>query len=117
MSTWFGGPDGGHEELRIFLEEYPLNGLWKWKPIRVQANGQPALAYYSWDDETGAYIPFALNVLTVTADERVSDVTAFITRSIEDPDPEVLARMPEVGFDEGRLARAFGNFGLPDRID
>ncbi len=117
MSTWFGGPDGGHEELRIFLSEYPLNGQWKWKPIRVWANGQPALAYYSWDDEAGAYIPFALNVLTITADERVSDVTAFITRSIEDPDPEVLARMPEVDFDDGRLARAFGNFGLPEKID
>ena len=116
MSTWFGGPEGGHEELRTFLSEYPLNGEWKWKPIYVQANGQPALAYYSWDDATGAYIPFALNVLTVRGD-KISHVTAFITRSIEDPDPAVLARMPEQAFDAGRLERAFGNFGLPERLD
>jgi RNA polymerase sigma-70 factor (ECF subfamily) len=116
MSTWFGGPEGGHEELAIFLREYPLNGLWKWKPVRVQANGQPALAYYSWDDDAGAYIPFALNVLTLRGD-KICDVTAFITRSIEDPDPEVLARMPEVEFDPGRLERAFQNFGVPEKLD
>jgi RNA polymerase sigma-70 factor (ECF subfamily) len=116
MSTWFGGPEGGHEALRTFLAEYPLNGQWKWKPVRVQANGQPALAYYSWDDEAGAYIPFALNVLTIEG-EKISDVTAFITRSIEDPDPAVLARMPEVAFDDGRLARAFKNFGVPEQLD
>jgi len=116
MSTWFGGPDGGHEELRIFLSEYPLNGQWKWKPVYVQANGQPALAYYSWDDDAGAYVPFALNVLTLRGD-KISDVTAFITRSIEDPDPAVLARMPEQAFDQSRLQAAFGNFGVPERLD
>jgi RNA polymerase sigma-70 factor (ECF subfamily) len=116
MTTWFGGPDGGHEELRIFLSSYPLNGLWRWKPIQVQANGQPALAYYSWDDDEGCYLPFALNVLTLRG-ERISDVTAFITRSTEDPDPEVLARMPEQGFEASRLVAAFENFGLPERLD
>ena len=116
MTTWFGGPDGGHEELRIFLESYPLNGQWKWKPIQVQANGQPGLAFYSWDDDAGAYLPFALNVLTLRGD-KVSDVTAFITRSTEDPDPEVLARMPEQGFEASRLAAAFQNFDLPERLD
>ena len=44
-------------------------------------------------------------------------MTAFITRSTEDPDPEVLARMPEQGFEESRLAAAFRNFELPERID
>ncbi|MDX6583900.1 MAG: hypothetical protein QOI10_3084 [Solirubrobacterales bacterium] len=116
MRTWFGGPEGGHEALRTFLAEYPLNGTWKWKPLHVRANGQPALAYYSWDDDEGCYLPFALNVLTIR-DQKVSDVTAFITRSTEDPDPEVLARMPEQDFDASRLAAAFENFGLPERLD
>ncbi len=82
----------------------------------MKANGQPALAYYSWDDDAGAYIPFALNVLTIRG-EKVCDVTCFITRSIEDPDPAVLARMPEVAFDDGRLERAFKNFGVPEQLD
>ena len=116
MTTWFGGPDGGHAELKTFLSEYPLNGTWKWKPVQVRANGQPALAYYSWDDDEGCYLPFALNVLTLEG-EKISDVTAFITRSTEDPDPEVLARMPEQGFEESRLAAAFKNFELPERLD
>ncbi len=116
MATWFGGPDGGHDELRTFLAAYPLNGQWRWKPIQVQANGQPALAYYSWDDDQGCYIPFALNVLSLRGD-KVCDVTAFITRSTDDPDPEVLARMPEQGFEASRLAAAFENFGLPERLD
>jgi hypothetical protein len=81
----------------------------------VRANGQEALAFYSWDDDTQAYIPFALNVLTIKGD-KISDVTAFITRSTEDPDPEVLARMPEQPFHKPRLAAAFENFGLPDRL-
>jgi RNA polymerase sigma-70 factor (ECF subfamily) len=112
MSTWFGGRD----EIATFLAEYPLSGLWRWRPIRVRANGQPALAYYSWDDGEECYLPFALNVLTLRGD-KISDVTAFITRSTEDPDPEVLARMPEQGFESSRLAAAFENFGLPDRLD
>ena len=49
------------------------------------ANGQPALAFYSWDDDEGRYLPFALNVLTFRG-EQISEVDAFITRSIEDPD-------------------------------
>ena len=52
-TTWFGGPDGGREEIATFLAEYPLNGRWRWRPIQVRANGQPALAYYAWDEEDG----------------------------------------------------------------
>ena len=102
MRTWFGGPDGGREEIATFLAEYPLNGRsGAGSRSRSSANGQPALAYYAWDDDAGAYLPFALNVLTLRG-ERISDVTAFIVRSTEDPDPEVLARMPEQDFERAR---------------
>jgi RNA polymerase sigma-70 factor (ECF subfamily) len=112
MRTWF----GGREEIATFLRGYPLSGKWRWKPIRVQANGQPALAYYSWDEEEGAYLPFALNVLTLRGD-KIAEVDAFITRSTEDPDPEVLERMPEQGFEQSRLSAAFLNLNLPERLD
>jgi RNA polymerase sigma-70 factor (ECF subfamily) len=112
MKTWF----GGREEIATFLRAYPLSGQWRWKPLRVQANGQPALAYYSWDEGEGAYLPFALNVLTLRG-EKIAEVDAFITRSAEDPDPEVLARMPEQGFEQSRLSAAFINLNLPERLD
>jgi RNA polymerase sigma-70 factor (ECF subfamily) len=111
LASWFGPRD----EIAIFLAEFPLNGIWKWRNLRVRANGQEALAFYSWDDDAEGYIPFALNVLTLRGD-KISDVTAFITRSTEDPDPAVLARMPEQPFHKPRLAAAFENFGLPDRL-
>jgi RNA polymerase sigma-70 factor, ECF subfamily len=112
MRTWF----GGREEIATFLRAYPLSGLWRWKPIHVQANGQPALAFYSWDEDEGAYLPFALNVLTLEGG-KISEVDAFITRSTEDPDPEVLARMPEQDFEQSRLSAAFINLNLPERLN
>jgi RNA polymerase sigma-70 factor, ECF subfamily len=112
LRTWFGGRDA----IRVFLAGWPLSGLWRWRHLAVRANGQPALAFYAWDPEANTYLPFALNVLTLRG-ERISDVTAFITRSAEDPDREVIARMPEQPFDELRLDAAFGRFDLPDRLD
>src|SRR5215210_2780996 len=73
LGTWFRGSDA----LRVFLAGWPLSGEWRWRPLQVRANGQVALAFYSWDDDEDAYMPFALNVLTFDG-ERISDVTAFI---------------------------------------
>jgi RNA polymerase sigma-70 factor (ECF subfamily) len=111
LASWF----GGREEIAIFLASSPISGDWRWKPLRVRANGQEALAFYSWDDDAGAYLPFALNVLTFKGD-KVSDVTAFITRTAPTPDREVILRMPEHEFDARALAAAFGNFDLPERL-
>jgi RNA polymerase sigma-70 factor (ECF subfamily) len=111
LATWF----GGREEIKTFLAGYPLSGLWRWRHLQTTANGQPALAFYSWDEEAGTYLPFALNVLTLRGD-KISDVTAFIARSAEDPDREVLARMPEQPYDPLTLEAAFGRFELPDEI-
>jgi len=112
LATWFGPRD----EIEIWLAGYPLSGDWRWRVVRTRANGQPALAYYSWDPEESCYMPFALNVLALRGD-RISDVTAFITRAAPTPDREVVARMPEHPTDPARLAAAFENFGLPERLD
>jgi RNA polymerase sigma-70 factor, ECF subfamily len=111
LASWF----GGREEIAVFLANSPMSGDWRWKPLRVRANGQEALAFYSWDDDDGAYVPFALNVLAFQGD-KVSNVTAFITRTAPAPDREVILRMPEHEFDARALAAAFGNFGLPERL-
>src|SRR5436190_2960117 len=112
LRTWFGGRDA----IATFLAGWPLSGLWRWRQIQVRANGQVALAFYSWDDEAAGYLPFALNVLTLRGTQ-VSDVTAFIARATPVPDREVIARMPEQPPDPGRLAAAFENFDLPARLD
>jgi RNA polymerase sigma-70 factor, ECF subfamily len=112
LATWFGGRD----EIEIFLAGSPLSGDWRWKVVQTRANGQPALAYYSWDEEEGGYMPFALNVLALEGD-RIKEVTAFITREAPAPDREVVLRMPEHPHDPARLAAAFENFGLPERLD
>jgi RNA polymerase sigma-70 factor, ECF subfamily len=111
MQTWF----GGREEISEWLTRSPLSGDWQWKPLPVQANGQPALAFYSWDPDEEAYMPFALNILTLRG-RQISDVTAFIVRSIEKPDRESMARMPEQPADQSRLQAAFKNFDLPEKI-
>jgi RNA polymerase sigma-70 factor, ECF subfamily len=84
--------------------------------VRVRSNGQVALAFYTWDDDEGAYLPFALNVLTFRG-ELISDVTAFIiTRPPEEDDREAILRMPERATNPLSLEAAFGNFGVPDRL-
>ena len=112
LASWFGPRD----EIAEFLAYSPMSGTWRWKPIRVRANGQEALAFYAWDDELGCYMPFALNVLTFR-DERISDVTAFIAKSGEGASRAEILRMPERAYDERALAAAFGNFGLPARLE
>jgi RNA polymerase sigma-70 factor, ECF subfamily len=113
LGTWF----GGREEIEIFLAGWPLSGQWRWRPVQVRANGQPALAFYSWDPDEEAYMPFALNVLTIRGD-KVSDITAFIIRTPpESDDREVIARMPEQPTNVAQLEIAFQAFGLPDKLE
>jgi RNA polymerase sigma-70 factor, ECF subfamily len=111
MSRWFYG-DG----IRPWLETSSMTGEWGWRALPVTANGQAALAFYNWDEEQQARVPFAINVLTFEG-EKIKEVDAFIVRSSQDPDPEVQARTPEQPADYEKLARAYGRFGLPDRLD
>jgi RNA polymerase sigma-70 factor (ECF subfamily) len=110
LATWFNGP-----EVATFLREFPMSGEWKWNAVVSHANGQPAIGFYTWDEDEGAYLPFALNVLTLRGD-KISDVCAFIIRSTEDPDADYV-RFPDQPADERRLEVAFRRFGLPDRLD
>jgi RNA polymerase sigma-70 factor (ECF subfamily) len=113
MSTWYRGRDG----IATWMRRSPLSGDFKWRPILTQANGQPALAYYSWDPEEEAYVPFAVNVLSFNGDGEIEDVTAFIVRASQDPDPEVQAQTPYQPADYAKLATVYGRFGLPARLD
>jgi RNA polymerase sigma-70 factor, ECF subfamily len=113
LRSWFGGSS---EALAAFLATGPLSGDWRWRHLPVRASGQPALAFYSWDPAQKGYLAFALNVLTIRG-RRISDVTAFVNRSIELPDRDVYARWPEQPADHGRTEAFFERFGLPTRLD
>jgi RNA polymerase sigma-70 factor, ECF subfamily len=106
----------GHEALTAFLGVGPLSGEWRWRHTPVRASGQPALAFYSWDEAQGTYLPFALNVLTIRGG-RISDVIAFIVRSTESRDPETYRRWPDLPIVPERFVDYFERFGLPERLD
>ncbi|HEY3192706.1 MAG TPA: sigma-70 family RNA polymerase sigma factor [Solirubrobacterales bacterium] len=112
MARWFQGHDG----IRGFLEDYSMIPDWGWQAVPTTANGQPALAFYSWDKEQGAHVPFAVNVLTFEGN-KIKEVDAFILRASQDPDPEIQARTPEQPADYAKLAAAYERFGLPARLD
>ncbi len=111
LATWYTPRDS----IAVWARESALSGAWRWKAVRTQANGQPSLAFYSWDDAVSAYLPFALNVLTLR-DGLVSDVTAFIVRATDSPLPESYQNFPDQPFDVGRYQTAFARFGLPERL-
>jgi RNA polymerase sigma-70 factor (ECF subfamily) len=107
LASWFHGAG-----IRTFLELSPMSGDWRWKAISVQSNGQPALAFYAWNEEEGSYRRFALNVLTFRG-ERIADVTAFIARVPPAPDRDAVLRLPDHAADPdpslANLARAMNS--------
>ena len=110
LASWFRG-----EQLPDFLRIGPLSGLYRWKHLAAHASGQPAVAAYTWHEREQAYLPFALDVLTLRG-ERIEQVTAFIARSPDVPDPSVFATWPDAPPDPDRVASIFLALGLPERI-
>jgi RNA polymerase sigma-70 factor (ECF subfamily) len=112
LATWY----RGREAIATWMAGWPLSGDWRWRTVAARANGQPALGFYSWDAQEESYLPFALNVLTLRG-RQISDVTAFVARSTQQPERDVYARWPEQPADPRRLKGTFERFGLPGRLD
>jgi RNA polymerase sigma-70 factor (ECF subfamily) len=112
LASWFRGRDA----LRVFLRKGPLSGAWRWRRLPARANGQLAVAAYTWREDEGAFRPFALDVLTLDGD-RISDVTAFLLRSSEPGPPERFVRYPDEAIDDVKVASTFTRLGLPERLD
>ncbi|HEY3728193.1 MAG TPA: sigma-70 family RNA polymerase sigma factor [Solirubrobacteraceae bacterium] len=111
LATWYATRQG----IATWAAASPMSGAWRWRSVLTRANGQPALAFYAWDEKEQAHLPFALNVLTFRG-TLISNVTAFIVRSTEATEPEAYERFPEQPLDTARLAGTFERFGLPDRL-
>jgi RNA polymerase sigma-70 factor (ECF subfamily) len=111
LASWFRGA-----EIRDFLARGPLSGAFRWRHIPTTASGQPAVGVYHWDEREQAYLPFALDVITLEGD-RIKEVTAFITRRVAGSDPEYYARFPDQALDPAKVADVFERVGLPARTD
>src|SRR5437588_6021554 len=61
LPSWYSGRD----QVAAFLRDYPLRGARRWKMVPTSANGQPALATYEWNEQTGAFTPHSISVLTL----------------------------------------------------
>jgi RNA polymerase sigma-70 factor, ECF subfamily len=110
LASWY----RGREDIGGFLAASPMSGRFRWRAVEAAASGQPAVAYYHWDDGEAAYLPFALNVLTLRADGAIADVTAFIVRARDLPSPEAYETYPEQRPDPVEVETVF--LGLPQRL-
>jgi len=113
LATWYTPRD----TIVTWAGHSAMSGAWRWRAAVTRANGQPALAFYAWDGAEGAYLPFALNVLSLADGGLVSDVTAFIVRSTQNPDAGDYRNFPSQPIDERQLAVTFNRFGVPDRLN
>ena len=75
-SVWWRGRDSIVSFAEAGLDSCPPT-----RELRTRANGQPALAYYALDAETGRYRAAAIDVLGFDGTE-VTDITAFVTPGI-----------------------------------
>ena len=60
-----------------FAVTVPLGSCGAWRHRSTSANGQPAVAGYLHDEESGAYLPWSIDVLTLR-DGRIAEITSFI---------------------------------------
>ncbi len=111
-AAWFSGLEG----IRGFLGVGPLSGEWRWRHLPVRVNGQAASGAYCWHPQADAYLPFALDVLTLEGD-RIKQITSFITRPTDSRDADYYYFWPSRPVDAAKLTAFFGRFGLPGRLD
>ena len=90
--------------------------LTQWLAIAALGIGPVGLAFYAWDEDEHAYLPFALNVLTFRG-RLISDVVAFVARTIDLPPDHSYARWVDEEVDPARLNASFERFGMPPRLE
>src|SRR3954447_13622685 len=112
LASWYRGLD----DIRGFLHNGPLSGLFQWRHLHARANGQVASAAYTWHPEEGTYRPFAVDVLTLEG-TKINEITSFIARSPEEVSAEQIERWPDSKPDRSMVVGIFERFGLPDRLD
>jgi RNA polymerase sigma-70 factor (ECF subfamily) len=70
--SWYSGRDS----VATILGGWPLSAHKGWRLLATGANGQPAVAGYLWDEQTGAFGAEPIIVATFRA-ARIEEITAF----------------------------------------
>jgi RNA polymerase sigma-70 factor, ECF subfamily len=86
--TWYRGQDA----VASFLRAVALAANKRWRLLPVNANGQPAVAEYLWNERRQNFAAEAVTVLTL-ADNLIADITSFLRPDL------------------------FAQFGLPDHLE
>jgi RNA polymerase sigma-70 factor (ECF subfamily) len=104
-ATWSMPPEPawfrGHQAIREFLLGGPLCVRWKHQAAR--ANGQLAVGCYLYDEASGRYAPWVIDVLTLEG-SKIAAVTAFLAAE---------AAQPRSAANLVSGAQLFSRFGLP----
>ena len=101
LASWF----RGLERSRLPARSARCRASGAGATCHARANGQAASAPTRWDEREGAYLPFALDVLTLEGD-RIAEVTAFIAASDEARTATYFARLPDQPVDPAPMARS-----------
>ena len=68
----------GRERVGRFLGQAPLQPGRRWSCTPTTANGQPAIEFYLWDDQVGAYLAHSLDVLSFDDHGAIARIDAFL---------------------------------------
>ena len=84
MPTWY----AGRAACEVFLSKWAFARRWDSerfvegeRDVRLvvtSAGGQPAIGAYRWDAERGAFVPYALQVLSFDTDGLIAEVDGFV---------------------------------------
>ena len=77
LPSWY----GGRAEVAEFLRALPLAGAKRWRLTPIRANGQLAFVAYLWDDQTQAFLPHSVTVLTLRG-VQIEEMTAFLDAGV-----------------------------------
>lgn len=88
LAAWY----QGHEAISQFLTSGPFTSRWRHLP--TEANGQPAVGCYEWDEVAQAYVAQVIDVLTLDG-EQIAAVTSFVDPSLF-PRFNLPTRLPDV---------------------
>ncbi|MEN0140158.1 MAG: RNA polymerase subunit sigma-70, partial [Rhodococcus sp. (in: high G+C Gram-positive bacteria)] len=73
MAHWY----RGLAAVTDFAVRVPLTGCGSWRHLPVGANGQPAVAFYLWDEDAGTHLRWSITVLTLRG-TKIAELTSFI---------------------------------------
>jgi RNA polymerase sigma-70 factor, ECF subfamily len=79
LPSWY----SGRAEVAVFLRGWPHGTAKRWRLLPARASGQLAFGAYVWAEETRAFMPHGINVLTLRG-ALIEEITAFLTPHLFD---------------------------------